>query len=236
MRVMITRPREDAEALAGLLAERGIESLIEPLLEVIPDPGRSLDLDHVQALLVTSANGARALALASARRDLAIFAVGPATAQAARAAGFASVATAGGDVEALSRLVEAELDTAAGALLHVSGRAVAGDLAGRLEDSGFEVLRAVLYEARAVSALSQAAQSAFTEGKIDAVLLFSPRTATSFVRLATKASLALDRVRALCLSPAVAHRAEAVTWGAVAVAARPEQDALLALIETPSGT
>ena len=235
MRVMITRPREDAEALAGRLAEDGIESLIEPLLEIIPRAGETLDLDDVQALMLTSANGARALGRATDRRDLAVYAVGPATAAAARAAGFTTVATAGGDVEALSRLAEAELDAAGGALLHVSGRDVAGDLAGRLTAAGFEVRRAVLYEARTVSALSEAAVSALSRDRIDAVLLFSPRTAASFVRLSQQASLALDRVRALCLSPAVAQQAEAASWGAVAVAARPEFDALLALIEIPPG-
>lgn len=233
MRVMITRPRADAEGLAARLADRGIESLIESLLEIVPIADATLDLEHVQGLLLTSANGARALAETTDKRDLAVFAVGPATAAAARAAGFASVTTAGGDVAALSRLVEGRLDRRAGALLHVSGSAVAGDLASRLKAAGFDARRSVLYEARPVSALSDAAVAALTEGKIDAVLLFSPRTAKSFVRLANLASLALDGVRALCLSPAVAQHAEAATWREVAVAARPDQDALLALIHSP---
>ncbi len=234
MRVMITRPRADAEALAALLAERGIETLIEPLLEIVAIAGRALDLEAVQALLLTSANGARALAETTDRRDLALFAVGPATAAAARAEGFASVATAGGDVAALSRLVEARLDKSAGVLLHVSGSAVAGDLAGRLTAAGFATRRAVLYEAQPSSALSDAAVAAIAEGRIDAVLLFSPRTAASFVRLAGQASLALGRLRALCLSPAVAQHAETAPWGEIAVAARPELDALLALIHGPA--
>lgn len=235
MRVMITRPRADAEGLAALLEHRGIECLIEPLLEIIPVADPSLDLVGVQALLVTSVNGARALGAATERRDAALFAVGPATAAAAREAGFTSVTTADGDVEALADLLVHRLDPSAGALLHVSGSAVAGDLAGRLGAAGFEVLRAVLYEARPAGALSDAAVSALKGGKIDAVLLFSPRTAASFVRLSGQACLALDRVRALCLSRAVAQRAEAVPWGHVAVAARPDQDALLALIETTPG-
>ena len=235
MRVMITRPRADAQALAALLMRRGIESLIEPLLDIIPTANSSLDLHGVQALLLTSANGVRALAQTTELRDLALFAVGPATAAAARDAGFTTVTTAGGDVEALADLVEDRLDAPAGALLHVSGSAVAGDLAGRLKAAGFEARRAVLYEARPVGALSEAAVTAIGRGGIDAVLLFSPRTAISFVRLSQQASLALDRVRALCLSRAVAQHAEVVPWGDVAVAARPDQDALLALIETPPG-
>ena len=230
MRVMITRPRAEAEALAALLARRGIESFIEPLLEIIPRPDPMLDFDTLQAVLLTSANGARALAEATERRDLTLFAVGPATAAAAREAGFTSVATAGGDVEALSHLVTSRLDAKGGALLHVSGSAVAGDLAGRLEAAGFDARRAALYEARPAGALSDAVLAALVGGEIDAVLLFSPRTAKSFVRLTIQASLALDGLRALCLSPAVARAAEAASWGAVAVAERPDQDALLALI------
>ena len=235
MRVMITRPREDAEALAARLVERGIESLIEPLLEISPLAAQPLDLDSVQALLLTSANGARALAGATDKRGLAVFAVGPATAAAARHAGFTSVVTADGDVAALSRLVAARLDAASGALLHVSGSAGAGNLAVRLEAAGFEARHTVLYEARPAGALSEAAIAALAGGRINAVLLFSPRTAESFVRLCRQASLALERVRALCLSRAVARRAEAVPWGEVAVAARPDQDALLALIRNPPG-
>ncbi|MEE8274408.1 MAG: uroporphyrinogen-III synthase, partial [Alphaproteobacteria bacterium] len=98
MRVLITRPREDAEALAEALAVRGVEALVEPLLEIVPlNPG-DFDLAGVQAALLTSANGARALAAATGSRDVPVLAVGEATAAAARAAGFAEVAVAGGDV------------------------------------------------------------------------------------------------------------------------------------------
>ena len=232
MRVLITRPREDAEALAATLAARGIETLIEPLLDMTYLPAADLDLAGVQAVLLTSANGARALARADGRRDLPVLAVGAATAGAAAEAGFTRVEAAAGDVAALAALAEARLDPAAGPLVHVSGSAVAGDLAGRLEAAGDAVRRAVLDAANPVAALSAEAVAALTGGAIDAVLLFSPRTAEWFVRLAAEASLtaALGDIRALCLSAAVAGEAGAVAWREVAVAARPDQAALLALI------
>ena len=230
MRVLITRPRADAEAVARVLAARGIESLIEPLLEITNLPEAALDLDGVQAVLLTSANGARALALATARRDLTVLAVGPATAAAAGDAGFAQVATAAGDVDALGRLAAARLTPDDGPLVHVSGSAVAGDLAGNLTANRFTVRRAPLYEARPVAALSPAAVSALRGGAIDAVLLFSPRTAASFVRLAHESSVALAGLRALCLSRAVADQAAVAPWRVIEVAATPDQDGLLALI------
>ncbi|MCH7544423.1 MAG: uroporphyrinogen-III synthase [Proteobacteria bacterium] len=93
MRALITRPREDARGLAELLGRRGIECVIEPLLTIEPVKDAKIDFTGVQAVLLTSANGARALAAwdagesAGAWRDLAVFTVGEATASAAREAG-----------------------------------------------------------------------------------------------------------------------------------------------------
>src|SRR5258708_37900290 len=91
-----------------------------------------LPRDGVQALLFTSANGARAGAAATARRDIPVFAVGDATAATARKLGFAEVASAGGAVDDLAALVEGRLDPAHGTLLHAAGSALAGDLGTRL--------------------------------------------------------------------------------------------------------
>ena len=230
MRVMITRPREDARPLAEALAARGVETLLEPLLEIVPVAGARLDLTGVQAVLLTSANGARALAAATGARDVTVLAVGAATA--AAAAGFARVEAAGGDVAALADLAASVCDPAGGALVHVAGSHVAGDLAGRLTERGFTLRRETLYTAVLTEALSDAAAAALRQGALDAVLLFSPRTADSFVTLAARAGVTADlaRVRALCLSAAVAEAAGTVAWRALDVAARPDQEALLALV------
>ena len=49
MRLLLTRPREDAEVLAVLLRERGVEAVIEPLIFVRDVNGPGLDLAGVQA-------------------------------------------------------------------------------------------------------------------------------------------------------------------------------------------
>lgn len=232
MRVMITRPREDAEPLAGLLGQRGVETLIAPLLSVVYLDGPPLDLDGVQALLVTSANGARALARRAPRRDLPMLAVGDASARAASEAGFAAVESAAGDVAALARLAGDRLDPAAGALVHAAGGKVAGDLAGMLGRAGFDIRREVLYQARPAKRLPAAAARALAEGSLDGVLFHSPRTAAAFVGLARKARLvrACRRLVAWCLSPAVAEQAGAIAWRELWVAARPEQAAMVEAI------
>ncbi len=232
MRVLITRPREDAESLAEGLQDLGIETMVEPLLEVTFHATETLDLDGVRALLVTSANGIRAFAAQTDRRDLPVYAVGEASASAARTLGFGRVESAAGDVEALAALVKAKLDPEDGPLLHVAGTHLAGDLGASLEQAGFGYRRTVLYGARPVERLSDEVVRAFREGAIDVALFFSPRTAQAFVNLAHAGALdeAFGTVAAVCLSPAVGDRARALSWREVVLASRPDQEAMIAAI------
>jgi uroporphyrinogen-III synthase len=234
MRVLITRPLEDAEPLAELLLARGIEAAIEPLMSIEPVDVDLPPLDPVRALLMTSANGVRAFAARSERRDLALFAVGPATAKAARDAGFSTVETADGDVIALADLVERRIKPEEGRLLHIAGTTVAGDLAGRLGETGYSVERLALYNSAAARELSAETVRGLSAGAISHVLLFSPRTAGIFARLARQAGLepALSQVTALCLSAAVAAQAD-LDFAAIRIAPRPDQEALLSLLDTP---
>jgi uroporphyrinogen-III synthase len=233
VRALVTRPSDDADQIAAVLRARGIEPVFEPLLAIAPVPAPNLDLTGVQAILVTSRNGVRALAAATARRDVAVFAVGDATAQAAREHGFTTVESAQGDVEALARLAVARLDPKAGPLVHAAGQAVAGDLSGRLAERGFAVRREVLYEASPATALSGATRDLLASGGVGLALFFSPRTAQTFASLVVDAGLA-DKCRgiaAVCLSDAIAARLGGLPWRTVGVAARPDLPALIAAID-----
>ena len=125
-RLLLTRPREDSLALAEVLSRRGVDALIEPMMTIRIDEGARLDLSGVQAILLTSANGARALVAAApgrAARQRPILAVGCATARAARDAGFTAVVAADGDVDALATLAIERLRPDSGRLVHVAGQA-----------------------------------------------------------------------------------------------------------------
>jgi uroporphyrinogen-III synthase len=239
IRALITRPEEDAASLADALRQRGVAVDIEPLLTIRVLREAALDLSGVQALLFTSANGVRAFAELSRRRDLPALAVGEATAAAARAAGFAGVSGAGGDVRDLARLVKERLQPGDGPLLHAAGSAVAGDLAGALEAAGFTLRRAVLYEAKPAERLSADTRMRLREGGFDWVLFFSPRTAATFVKLIEAASpeervrldAGLARTEALCLSPAVADTVQGLPWRSVLSALKPDLSGMLQLVD-----
>ena len=232
MRILITRPIEDAKPLADALEERGIEVLIEPLLEIRHLEDAEIDLDGVQALLFTSANGVRAFAALSPRRDLRVLTVGDGSADAARQAGFPDVESAKGDVEALAALVVDRLKAEDGILFHAAGTVTAGDLKTRLEGLGYHVRRAQLYEAKIATTLSTETRANLTLGGIDAVLLFSPRTAATFAELWQAAgSPSLGRIHALCLSAAVAREIGNLGWAGVEIADRPDLPSMLALVD-----
>ena len=200
LRALVTRPREEADGLIAALATRGVEVLVEPLMEIHYQAPEAFNLDGVQAILCTSANGVRALARASGERGVPLLAVGDATAARARTEGFASVESAAGDVGDLARLAAARLRPQEGALLLVAGNVVAGDLVGLLRAQGFTVERRVLYEARAAAALSPAAVDSLRAGAVAFALFFSPRTAAIFARLARVAGVETGSAGAATLS------------------------------------
>lgn len=216
MRVWVTRARPGAEATAERLTAQGHEPIVAPFLEV-----RSLKapvgLEGAGALAFTSVAGPRAFP-GGLGRDLPVFAVGDATAGAARAAGFADVRSAHGDVQALARLIVAERDAFTGPVLHAGARELAGDLAGTLKAAGIAARTVAIYETVAVTA-PRAPQA-------DAVLVHSPRAAA----LLADSGAAKD-LPVLCLSPAVAAPLVAAGYRRVQAAATPDDATLLLLLE-----
>ena len=222
MKLLITRPEPGAAETYDTLLEMGHEPVIEPLLVYVPT-GETVDLTGVQALAATSAEGIRAFARQSRRRNLPVFTVGEATAQAARAAKFSDVRSAAGDATALSRLL-ANLDPQRGAVVHLAGR----DVARKLSIPGLEIRRVVLYAAEAASGFSPGVAQALSKGSFGGVLLFSPRTAQIFAKLMRSSGIKPGSLIGYCLSSAVARGLGGLC--STRIAERPTQDELLALI------
>jgi len=202
--------------------------VIEPLLTIEPLPV-ALELADVQAIAVTSANAAPALGAAV---HLPVFAVGAASAAAARGAGSTRVEAADGDAASLARLIVASCQPQHGTILHLCGTEVRGGLAEALTETGFRIRRQAVYRVRPARALSAETRTALRTG-LDAVLLFSPRTALILCELVVRHGLehCLGATDACCLSGAVAESCRKLVWRRVRIAARPDQDALVDLLE-----
>jgi uroporphyrinogen-III synthase len=224
MRVLITRPEEDATRIADILKSRGHEPVIAPLLRTNFHDGPEVSLDGVQAILATSANGVRALVRRTPRRDVPLFAVGPQTEEEAHGYGFASLRNANGDSKALAAATREWASPGDGTLLHVKGAEADGTLATLLKAQNFDVRTLVLYDVADIG-LSDATRTQLANGEIDAALFFSARSARIFRDRA--AALALQNVIAICISAATADALSPLTFREIRVAEKPNQDALL---------
>ncbi|MGX1306756.1 uroporphyrinogen-III synthase [Amorphus suaedae] len=234
MRLLVTRPHPQAEETAAELRALGHEVLMAPLLEIVTDPDVSLEPDGADLVVLTSRGAVRALKGHPGLPGIAampVLAVGEATAEAARAAGFSDVRAAGGDLLSVARAIETDPNLPR-TVLHIAGRDRSGDLGALLGAAAVSVVTRVCYRAEPATALPADAAAALREGAIDGVLSFSPRSAATLVALAEAAGLgpALAEVRHFCLSHAVAEVLSGAGAGRVEVAATPDQAALLELI------
>lgn len=230
MKVIITRPSPDAETFAGEILRLGAQPVVSPVM-AIRIRTAPVALDGVGALAFTSANGVRAFCANSAARTHPVFAVGEATAAAAKAAGFADVHAADGDVKSLAALIAETKPSSA--VLHLAGSERAGDLAAMLAANGVASRRAVLYDAEKIARLSAEAEAALARNPGDAaVVLFSPRSARLFLEQVAAAGLTgqLRTASALCLSADVAAALCGSDWRAVTIAASRSADAVAQLV------
>ncbi len=209
-RVWVTRAEPGAARTAERLAARGFEPVVVPLLAIRPLSCTPPDLTGVAALAFTSRNGVDAFAALTPDRRLPVFAVGDATAERARQAGFAEVRSASGALDDLARLLA---EAAPRPVLAPGAREPAGDLPALL-DGRVEVRRLPVYEAVGTGAAAPA--------DWDAVLVHSPRAGQALARLGPVAGRT-----AVVISEAAAAALGPQPGAEVRIAARPDEAAML---------
>lgn len=240
MRLLVTRPEPDAGREAELLAARGHQAVLAPLLTIEFARDAPMELAGAQALLATSRNALRALASHPAREDaikLPLLAVGDATAGEAQTLGFSDVTIGPGTGAKFAKLIASEYEPGRGALVHLSGETIAFDLKSALESQGFTVRRFVLYRAIPLGAFPAEALRLLTVGGLDGVILMSPRTAKTFAELVTRHGLVTQAngLVCYCLSEAVAEAVRPL-GGTIRVAARPREEDILALVDSEAAS
>jgi uroporphyrinogen-III synthase len=229
MYVLVTRPEPAAERTAAGLLARGHKVWKVPLLRV---ESLAADLSgDWSGVIVTSANAPAAAKENPALLKLPAFGVGERSAEAARAAGFANVSSAGGDVHDLLCVLRERKAAAKAPLLYLAGEDRAADLVGELIANGIAAEMRIVY--RAVTApFPDTLVAALESGDVQAVVHFSKRSAENYLAGAVEADIAEAalKVRHYCLSAQVAAPLQAAGAKRVAVAPRPEEATLIELL------
>jgi uroporphyrinogen-III synthase len=193
--VLVTRPREQAQPLVDALASEGFDVVVEPLIAIEPLSGDRIDVRGYDCVIVTSANGARELALRMSEIPPRIAAIGPGTVAALDEAGLRAEVVA--DVHTQEGLVDALPERPERALF-VGAEGARSFLAEALDADFLAVYRTV---ALSVDELPPA----------DLVALMSPSAARAYAR-------AGGRVPAVTIGPQTTSAAKAAGIEVVAEA------------------
>ena len=194
-------------------------------------PNADLGAPPWAAVLITSANGARALAAHPRRGELMalpLLAVGHSSADAARAAGFADVTSADGDAGDLARACGRGVSAVRGCRCSISPARTAPAI---WPWPGVTVRTVVIYRAAKADQLPPDAQAALEQGRIDGVLHFSRRSVDSYLGCGGRCRCAPAHY---CLSARAAEPLRLAGATRIHVAAQPDEASLLALVTPKS--
>lgn len=208
-RLLVLRPEPGAGATATKARELGLDTVCVPLFKVEAIAWAGPDPASFDGLLLTSANSVRCAGDTLRRyRALKAFAVGDATAEAAREAGFDVAATGDAGVDRLLGSIEPDLK-----LLHLCGEH------RREPDRARQCITpVVVYRSKEVD------DPDLSQAKSGLALIHSPRAARRFAQLVAERG----SIMIAAISKAAAEAA-GTGWKRVEVADRPNEDALLAL-------
>lgn len=229
MRFLVTRPEPDNERTAVALRGLGHEAVLAPLLHIKAVADADFGMPPFTAILITSSNGARALASHPRRGEitaLPVLAVGRSSAEAARAVGFDDVVSADGDAGDLARLAAKRFAGSRLPLLYLAGE----DRSGELAVPGLSVRTVVVYRAAKAQHFPPAARAALERGSIDGVLHFSRRSVESYLDCSRDLAGPALKPTHYCLSARAAEPLRAAGAAQILVAAQPDEASLFALV------
>jgi uroporphyrinogen-III synthase len=237
MRVLVTRPPQSGARTAERLVALGHEPLLLPLFEPMHDADKAFaGLAGTDGpIAVTSAEAIRAMTEQPAATSLAphlhrpLFAVGDATAEQAKNAGFDNVTASTGNGADLADAIAAETQNS---VLYLAGTPRAETFESRARKIGLTVIVAECYRMQHLHVPVEILRNLFADEAPDSILFYSRQTAENFFALHEIATNldALIGIRLLCLSKSVADAVPPTLQGHVAIAATPDEDSLLSLL------
>jgi uroporphyrinogen-III synthase len=211
-RLVIVRPEPGASATVDSARALGLDAFAMPLFEVEPVAWDVPDPHDFDALLLTSANAVRHGGVGLEKlRGLPVYAVGEATAEAARDAGFEVASVGGGGVDRLVGSISRDL-----CLLHLCGE-------HRVAPQSRTITSVPVYRATEMLAPDGLEQIAG-----QTVAVHSPRAGARLAELVDAAGIDRGTIRIAAVSEAAAL-ATGGGWQSCEAADKPDEAALLVL-------
>jgi uroporphyrinogen-III synthase len=240
MRVLITRPESRAGKTAAKLTELGHEVERMPLSTPVHDRSKAeaaIATPHA-AIAVTSAEAVRGLAemgtALTPHLDTQVFAIGKATAHAARAMGFRNVEASIGSGTELASLVLTHYAAARPSqpILYLAGERRMGRFEKLLAENDINIVVAETYRMERIPYSLEEQQAMLIDRKADAVFFFSREAANAFFDLDVfqQSREAIRKTLFLCLSRNIAEAVPEELQNSAVVSDTPDEDELIDLL------
>jgi hydroxymethylbilane synthase len=237
-RVLVTRAVDQTAELMSALRTAGVDPIPVPAIAIEYEPPRG-DLDAAAGLLhtyrwvvITSANGARAILKAAERVATELgapswAAIGPVTRRVLERDGI-EVELQPNESSGIAMAVELPV-VAGDRILIVRGDRADEELGVALRARGAEVDEVIAYRTREAPDSSRGLlRRAIEEGPIDAALLTSGSTVRGLVSLGQAESIDVRSFPAVCIGPETADEARRAGFRVLAVSPTPDSAALAA--------
>ena len=215
MNILITRPLIDIEDLMGKLFSLGHNIIHVPTLKISSAGLNPINPEKYNAFIFTSANAIRNLKLSKVDNKKLCFCVGSITEKIVRQQGFVNTISAGGTVNALKNIIinSENLDKKK-ILAYVCGDNISSNLDQELLEEGFRIEKIINYTSKKIDVLNEDTNKLIKSHPPDIILIYSKRSAESFIYLTKKYSLnvLMTGSRVMCISEKVLNVFKKAGW------------------------
>ena len=192
MNILITRPLIDIEDLMGKLFSLGHNIIHVPTLKISSAGLNPINPEKYNAFIFTSANAIRNLKLSKVDNKKLCFCVGSITEKIVRQQGFVNTISAGGTVNALKNIIiNSESLDKKKILAYVCGDNISSNLDQELLEEGFRIEKIINYTSKKIDVLNEDTNKLIKSHPPDIILVYSKRSAESFIELMKKYSYGL---------------------------------------------
>jgi len=220
MNILITRPLIDSEDLMEKLFSLGHKIIHIPTLKISPVKTESVDINHYDALIFTSANAIRNLKIINKEKNKLCFCVGSITEKIARQSGYHNTLSAGGTVNALKNLIiNSNQINEKSKIAYFCGDNVAYDLDLELKKEGLKISKIINYTSEKITDLNDQNKKIITSHSPDIIFVYSLRSGESFIEITRNHSLypLMTGSKVMCISDKIASLFKSDGWKKVEV-------------------
>ena len=214
MHIVITRPVEDSLKIITDLKLSGHMLTHLPVIKVEKLQMKKINFKNYDSVIFTSANAIKFLNIEKFNDNIKCFCVGNFTEGVAKKAGFFNTYSSEGSVASLKELIVRTIESKSEKILYLSSEFISKNLDKDLIQEGYIVERISNYTTLPVREINEKTLSFLRKNPIDAIFIYSSKSAKNLLDLINKYSLLniVTQCNLMCISEKVSLILKQIKW------------------------